>query len=240
MKLLLGKSYEDANNEVSFLAYDIISLPDKSIGVKVNYLQDDIIFTVQQMTAIIFTKLKEIVENNLKIKAKECVISIPAFFNDNERRALLDSAKIAELDVLYLLHETTAEITSHNINSIHIIGGCTRIPFIRKIIQNIFNKEPTTTLNQDETIAKGCALKCALISPLVKTPNYDTIEICPFSIQLVWKSKNMERLGEFEIFKQQQKLPCSSIVTLMSNEPFILTAYTNENIEIGKRKFQSK
>lgn len=43
----------------------------------------------------------------------------------------------------------------------------------------------------------------------------------------------MERLGEFEIFKQQQKLPCSSIVTLMSNEPFILTAYTNENIEIG-------
>lgn len=55
-----------------------------------------------------------------------------------------------------------------DIASVEIVGGSTRIPAIKLLIEKVFKKVPSTTLNQDEAVARGCALQCAMLSPAFK------------------------------------------------------------------------
>lgn len=64
---------------------------------------------------MLFTKLKEISVNALQTPVNDCVISVPSYFTQAERQALLDSAKIAGLNVLRLFNETTATALTYGI-----------------------------------------------------------------------------------------------------------------------------
>ncbi|KFM80356.1 Heat shock protein 4L, partial [Stegodyphus mimosarum] len=57
---------------------------------------------------MLMTKLKDITETALASKVTDCVVSVPIFFTDADRRAMLDVCKIAGLNVLRLLNETAA------------------------------------------------------------------------------------------------------------------------------------
>ena len=76
---------------------------------------EDQIFSPEQITAMLFTKLKETAEIAIKIKVNDCVISVPSYFADCERRALLDAANIAGLNVLRLVNEPTAAALAYGI-----------------------------------------------------------------------------------------------------------------------------
>jgi molecular chaperone DnaK (HSP70) len=65
-------------------------------------------FTCEQIMAMFLTKLKSIAESHLLTKVIDCVISVPSFMTDAERRALIDSASIAGLNCLKLMNETAA------------------------------------------------------------------------------------------------------------------------------------
>ena len=54
-------------------------------------------------------------EEALKTKVKDIVISTPAYFVDSERRAILDAASIAGLNVLKLMNDTTATALAYGI-----------------------------------------------------------------------------------------------------------------------------
>lgn len=54
------------------------------------------------------------------------------------------------------------------LNGIEMVGGSTRIPAIKQMIQNIFDISPSTTLNTDEAVARGCVLHCATLHPGMK------------------------------------------------------------------------
>ncbi|KAL0170581.1 hypothetical protein M9458_035177, partial [Cirrhinus mrigala] len=60
------------------------------------------------MTAMLLTKLKETSEHALKKPVVDCVISVPSFFTDVERRSLMDATQIAGLNCLRLINDTTA------------------------------------------------------------------------------------------------------------------------------------
>lgn len=65
-------------------------------------------FTVEQITGTFLTKLKTIAETNLNSKVVDCVISVPCYMTDAERRALIDASQVAGLNCLKLMNETTA------------------------------------------------------------------------------------------------------------------------------------
>lgn len=48
------------------------------------------------------------------------------------------------------------------LSAVEIIGGTTRMPAVKNIIKKVFGMEPSTTLNLDEAVAKGCALQVSL------------------------------------------------------------------------------
>ena len=52
-----------------------------------------------------------------------------------------------------------AKLTVENIHSVEIIGGSCRIPAVKELITDIFKKPPSTMLNMDEGVARGCALQ---------------------------------------------------------------------------------
>lgn len=51
---------------------------------------------------------------------------------------------------------------------VEMVGGSTRIPAIKQRIQTVFNLTPSTTLNTDEAVARGCVLHCATLHPGMK------------------------------------------------------------------------
>ncbi|PJF16729.1 putative heat shock protein hsp88 [Paramicrosporidium saccamoebae] len=99
-----------------------------------------------------------------------------------------------EKTILELLQK--ANISVEDIDSVEIIGGCTRIPSIKARIAQIFGKEASTTLNADEAVSRGCALLCAIDSPLVRVREYKIADTVYFPIKLVGD----QNLGEVEIF----------------------------------------
>lgn len=109
-KRLLGRKFNDPHiqDELKGLPYRVEPRPDGGIGICVNYMEQEHVFTPEQVTAMLFTKLRETCETALKKPMKDCVITVPSFFTSAERSALINAAQIAGLNILHLLNETTA------------------------------------------------------------------------------------------------------------------------------------
>lgn len=114
-KRLLGRKYKDpkVQHELKFIPYRTEERPDGGIGIRVNYLDDEHVFSPEQLTAMLFTKLKETSESALGAQVNDCVIAVPISATNAERVALLDSANIAGFNVLRLMNETTAVALSY-------------------------------------------------------------------------------------------------------------------------------
>merc|ERR1712113_315938 len=80
-----------------------------------------------------------------------------------------------------------AGIPLDQIDSVEIVGGGSRVPFVKKLIQDAFGgKELSTTMNQEESVARGCALQAAILSPLYKVRDFKVEDSSPFAINVGW------------------------------------------------------
>uniref|UniRef100_A0A8C3M0Y2 Heat shock protein family A (Hsp70) member 4 like n=1 Tax=Chrysolophus pictus TaxID=9089 RepID=A0A8C3M0Y2_CHRPC len=116
-KKLHGRAFEDPyiQAERSKLPYELQKMPNGSVGVKVRYLDEERLFAVEQITGMLLAKLKETSESALKKPVADCVISVPSFFTDAERRSVMAAAQIAGLNCLKLMNETTAVALAYGI-----------------------------------------------------------------------------------------------------------------------------
>uniref|UniRef100_A0A8C3M286 Heat shock 70 kDa protein 4L n=1 Tax=Chrysolophus pictus TaxID=9089 RepID=A0A8C3M286_CHRPC len=115
-----GRAFEDPyiQAERSKLPYELQKMPNGSVGVKVRYLDEERLFAVEQITGMLLAKLKETSESALKKPVADCVISVPSFFTDAERRSVMAAAQIAGLNCLKLMNETTAGKVLYNLYSV--------------------------------------------------------------------------------------------------------------------------
>uniref|UniRef100_A0A4W6FI01 Heat shock protein family A (Hsp70) member 4 like n=1 Tax=Lates calcarifer TaxID=8187 RepID=A0A4W6FI01_LATCA len=112
-----GRAFDDPLVQVEKpkLPYSLHKLPNGNTGIKVRYLDADKVFTVEQITGMLLTKLKETSESALKKPVVDCVISVPSFFTDAERRSVFDATQIAGLNCLRLINDTTAVALAYGI-----------------------------------------------------------------------------------------------------------------------------
>jgi len=73
-------------------------------------------YTPQQISAFILQKIKRDAEAFLGEEVKKAVITVPAYFNDNQRTATKDAGKIAGLDVVRLVNEPTAAAMAYGLD----------------------------------------------------------------------------------------------------------------------------
>ncbi|XP_036157459.1 heat shock protein 105 kDa isoform X3 [Myotis myotis] len=112
-----GRAFNDPfiQKEKENLSYDLVQMKNGGVGIKVMYMDEEHLFSVEQITAMLLTKLKETAENNLKKPVTDCVISVPSFFTDAERRSVLDAAQIVGLNCLRLMNDMTAVALNYGI-----------------------------------------------------------------------------------------------------------------------------
>ncbi|KAF5904898.1 heat shock 70 kDa protein 4-like [Clarias magur] len=112
-----GRAFSDpfVQRMKSNLVYELSQMPTGTTGIKVTYMEEEKVFSIEQVTAMLLTKLKETAESALKKPVADCVISVPCYYTDAERRSVVDAAQIAGLNCLRLMNETTAVALAYGI-----------------------------------------------------------------------------------------------------------------------------
>lgn len=110
-KRLLGLRFDDplVAEEQKHLPQTLVATPEGEVGFRVWYLGEEAVLGVRQIVAMLLTKVKDIAEAALECKVFECVLAVPYFFTDAQRRALLDAAAIADIQVKYLFESLTID-----------------------------------------------------------------------------------------------------------------------------------
>jgi len=131
-------------------------------------------------------------------------------FMDNIEKALKECLENSKLKV-------------EDIYSVEIVGGSSRIPKIKSLIEKVYSKSPSTTLNADEAVSRGCALQCAILSPTFKVREFSVTDIQPYPIKLVWENPGgleNQGPGEMEVFPAFHPVPFSKMLTFFKNDTF--------------------
>ncbi|RKP19188.1 HSP70-domain-containing protein, partial [Rozella allomycis CSF55] len=129
-----------------------------------------------------------------------------------------------------------ANMTVDMIDFVEIVGGSTRIPAIKEKISKFFNKEISTTLNQDECVAKGCALQCAIISPVFKVRDYSIQDVNYYPIRITYEPTAAEPNDtHVDLFQSMSNIPCAKLLTFYRSKSFLVEAvYPFNNSLVGK------
>ncbi|MCS6929186.1 MAG: Fe-S protein assembly chaperone HscA [Saprospiraceae bacterium] len=144
VKRLMGKSYRDVADIQDFFGYQILDDNTESL-VKIRVR--DRFFTPIELSAEILRALKQRAERELGRAITKAVITVPAYFNDNQRQATRDAGRLAGLDVLRIVNEPTAAALAYGIGldpthsetiAVYDLGGGTFDISILKIHQGIF------------------------------------------------------------------------------------------------------
>ena len=88
----------------------------RKMGTNEKFKVFDKEFTPQQISAFILQKIKTDAENYLGETVDEAVITVPAYFNDNQRQATKDAGEIAGLKVLRIINEPTAACLAYGLD----------------------------------------------------------------------------------------------------------------------------
>ncbi|EEF39376.1 Heat-shock protein 105 kDa, putative [Ricinus communis] len=381
VKRLIGRNFADPDirNELKLLPFEISGGKDGGILIHLKYLGEMYTFTPVQIMAMLFSHLKEITEKNLEMPVTDCVIGIPSYFSDLQRRAYLNAATIAGLKPLRLMHDCTATALSYGIyktefsnsgptfvafvdighcdmqvsivsfeaghmrvlshafdsslggrdfdevlfgyfaaqfkeqykidvysnvraclrlraaceklkkilsanaeaplnieclmdekdvkgfikreeferlasgllervtvpcrkaladsgisvgkiNSIELVGSGSRIPAITKLLASVFGREPSRKLNASECVARGCALQCAMLSPVFRVREYEVQDSFPFSIGFSSDEGPIGTGSNSVLFPKGQSIPSIKVLTFQRSGLFHLEAfYANPN-----------
>lgn len=114
VKRFMGHSYSDevVQNDKDIVPYAIKE--GESGGVMVELGGED--YRPEEVSAMILSKLKADAEKKLGETITEAVITVPAYFNDSQRKATQDAGKIAGLDVKRIINEPTAAALAYGFN----------------------------------------------------------------------------------------------------------------------------
>ena len=117
VKRLIGRKYNDKEVQMDkkLLPYDIIDKDGKPY-IQVETKGQKKLYSPEEISAIILTKMKTIAENFLGTKVKNAVITVPAYFNDSQRQSTKDAGTIAGLNVLRIINEPTAAAIAYGLD----------------------------------------------------------------------------------------------------------------------------
>merc|ERR1719318_2055465 len=135
----------------------------------------------------------------------------------------LTASDLAQIEAALNDCLTTSKLKLEEIYSVEIVGGSSRIPSIKGLIEKVFQKAPSTTLNADEAVSRGCALMCAILSPTFKVREFSVTDIQPYPIKLVWDNQggvDEKGPGEMEVFPAFHAVPFSKMLTFFKSDTF--------------------
>ncbi|KAL0305925.1 UNVERIFIED_CONTAM: Heat shock protein 16 [Sesamum radiatum] len=116
-------------------------------------------------------------------------------------------------------------LTVEKIHTVELVGSGSRVPAITKILTSLFRKEPSRTLNASECVARGCALQCAMLSPIFRVREYEVQDCFPFSISFTSDEGPVCSLTDGVLFPKGNAFPSMKVLTLHRNDIFHMEAF---------------
>ena len=117
-KRILGKRFDDKQlqNDTKNFPFKIINKDNKPM-IEVNYKNEVKLVSAEEISAAVLSAMKKTAEDYLGQEVKNCVITVPAHFNNEQREATKDCAVIANLNCLRLINEPTSACLAYNLNN---------------------------------------------------------------------------------------------------------------------------
>ncbi|GAA4370048.1 molecular chaperone DnaK [Hymenobacter saemangeumensis] len=115
IKRFMGRNFSEVSAESKYVAYDLGSGSNNTVGVKIGDRQ----YTPQEISAMVLQKMKQTAEDYLGQPVTEAVITVPAYFNDAQRQATKEAGAIAGLDVKRIINEPTAAALAYGLDKKH-------------------------------------------------------------------------------------------------------------------------
>ncbi|KAK1305389.1 Heat shock 70 kDa protein 16 [Acorus calamus] len=374
LKRLLCLRGLDDERELRFLPFDVAPDGAGGVAVRVRCLGEDRLFSPAQVLAMLLSHLKQIAERDLEAPVSTCVLGVPSYFTDEQRRAYVDAASIAGLSPLSLMHDCAATalgygiyrtdfpktggpmhvafvdvghcdtqvcvaafevgkmrvlshasdahlggrdfdevlfdhfaeqfknqygidvcsnvratvrlrsaceklkrvlsanaeapinieclmdeidvkgfikreeferlssgllerivvpckravadagLTLNGIHSVEIVGSGSRIPAIARMVGGFFKKEPRRTLNASECVARGCALQCAMLSPVFRVRDYEVQDSFPFTIGFSLEGDSSMSSNNV-LFPKGQPIPSVKILSFHRSSTFNIEVF---------------
>ncbi|UOA08081.1 molecular chaperone DnaK [Methylobacter sp. S3L5C] len=112
IKRFMGRQWDEVAEEIAIVAYPV----GKADGGDVIVTVKGITYAPQEISAMILQKLKTDAETYLGDCVNEAVITVPAYFNDAQRKATRDAGRIAGLNVLRVINEPTAASLAYGLD----------------------------------------------------------------------------------------------------------------------------
>ena len=174
-------------------------------------------FTPQQISAFILQKIKHDAEAYLGERVEKAVITVPAYFNDNQRQATKDAGTIAGLDVVRIINEPTAASLAYGLDKteesqkilVFDLGGGTLDCTVMDFGQGVFEVVSTS----GDTQLGGTDMDNHIVDYLVEEFKKE------FGIDLKNDKMAMQRLREAA---EKAKIELSTTLSTDINLPFIM------------------
>jgi molecular chaperone DnaK len=112
IKRFMGRKEAEVKEEETIVPYSIVAGPNGDVRVNVRGEQ----FSPPEISAMILQKLKADAEAKLGEPVDSAVITVPAYFNDDQRQATKDAGKIAGLEVKRIINEPTAAALAYGLD----------------------------------------------------------------------------------------------------------------------------
>ncbi|MEE8581864.1 MAG: Hsp70 family protein [Myxococcota bacterium] len=142
-KRLIGRYYfsEEVKKAQAVCSYEIAEGPNHGVRIKAR----NELFSLPEISGMVLREMKSIAEARLGQTITKAVITVPAFFNDNQRQATKDAGRIAGLEVLRILNEPTAAALAYGFArgltqrvAVYDLGGGTFDISILEIGKDVF------------------------------------------------------------------------------------------------------
>ena len=116
-KRLIGRKFADpeVQEDAKHFPFKITDKGGKP-NIQVEFKGETKVFTPEEISSFILTKMKEIAESYLGTKISDAVVTVPAYFNDSQRQATKDAGLIAGLNVLRIINEPTAAAIAYGLD----------------------------------------------------------------------------------------------------------------------------
>jgi len=231
IKRFMGRFYNEVEDEIEEVPYEIVRGDNDTARVQI----DDREYTPQEISAVVLQKLKQTAEEYLGQEVTDAVITVPAYFNDAQRKATQEAGEIAGLNVQRIINEPTAASLAYGLDdesdqvvAVYDLGGGTFDVSILELGDGVFEVNAT----YGDTHLGGDNFDKRLIDHIANEFQQDT------GIDLREDPMALQRLKEAA---EDAKIELSSAKTTTINLPFITA--TDEgpqhlNMDINRATFE--
>ncbi|MDH5656844.1 MAG: molecular chaperone DnaK [Spirochaetia bacterium] len=232
IKRFMGLRYSESQKETDKVSYKIVRFGNDGIKVETDHGS----FTPQEISAIVLQKMKQTAEDYLGQPVKKAVVTVPAYFNDEQRQATKDAGRIAGLEVERIINEPTAAALAYGLDKktssakvvVYDLGGGTFDVSILELGDGVFEVKSTN----GDTHLGGDDFDHVIIDWLVEEFKKESgIDI----------SKDKMALQRLQEAAEKAKIELSGTTQAQINIPFITADQSGPrhlNMTLPRSKFE--